>query len=334
MRFAFIQTEKATFSVRALCRLLEVSPSGFYAWAARSESRHAQRDRQLRTRVCASFEASRQRYGSPRIHADLRDQGHPVSRKRVVRLMQEEGLRARGRTRCRGTTRRDPTHPVAANLLNRQFTAEAPNQRWVGDTTEFVIESEGTLYLAAIVDLFSRFVVGWAVSAANDRFLTIAALRMALQRRGPGRGLLHHSDRGCTYTAADYQAVLTAQGITCSMSRTGDCYDNAVMESFFSTVKRELGEHFDRGDHARHQLFDFIEVFYNQQRRHSTLGQTSPAAFERQAAAGAVDATVPVDAKTASTSDLENRKKPRFPQRPQPSSFSTIHQRQPPLPRS
>ena len=147
------------------------------------------------------------------------------------------------RKRFTCTTRRDPDQPVAANLLDRQFTAAAPNRRWVGDTTEFVIESHGKLYLAAILDLFSRFVVGWAISAVNDRHLTIKALRMALKRRCPGRGLLHHSDQGCTYTSEDYQAVLEARGITCSMSRTGNCYDNAVMESFFSTVKTELGEH-------------------------------------------------------------------------------------------
>ena len=307
MRFAFIQTEKATFSVRAMCRLLEVSSSGFYAWQVRPESSHARRDRHVRARVCASFEAHRRRYGSPRIHEELLDEGLRVSRKRVVRVMQEEGLRARGRKRFRCTTRRDPTHPVAANLLKRQFTAEAPNQRWVGDTTALVIGRDGTLYLAAILDLFSRFVVGWAVSVANDRHLTITALQMALLRRGPGPGLLHHSDRGSTYTSADYQAVLKTQGITCSMSRTGDCFDNAAMESFFATVKRELGERFaSRGD-ATHELFDFIEVFYNQQRRHSTLGQISPAAFERHAAAEALDAVVPVDAKTAPTRDLENR---------------------------
>ena len=329
MRFAFIQTEKATYSVRAMCRLLEVSPSGFYAWQVRPESAHARRDRHVRSRVCASFEANRRRYGSPRIHEDLRDQGIRISRKRVVRVMQEEGLRARGRTRFRCTTRRDPTHPVAANLLNREFTAEAPNQRWVGDTTELVIGSGGTLYLAAILDLFSRFVVGWAVSVANDRHLTITALQMALLRRGPGPGLLHHSDRGSTYTSADYQAVLTTQGITCSMSRTGDCYDNAAMESFFATVKRELGERFASRSDATHELFDFIEVFYNQQRRHSTLGQISPAAFERHAAARAMDAAVPVDAKSRAHRDLENRTDRGFPQRPQPPSSSTDHERQP-----
>ena len=325
MRFAFIQAKKATFNVRAMCRTLEVSPSGFYAWCRRPVSAHAQRDQQLRVLIRASHEASRCRYGSPRVHEDLIEQGIPVSRKRVVRLMQAEGLTARVRKRFKGTTMSDHDQPVAANLLDRQFTADAPNQRWVGDTTEFVIGDHAKLYLAAILDLFSRFVVGWAVSAVNDRHLTIKALQMALKRRCPRPGLLHHSDRGCTYASEDYQAILKAQGITCSMSHTGDCYDNAVMESFFSTVKHELGEHFESCGDAKMELFDFIEVFYNQRRRHSTLGQISPAAFEHRARA--MDAAVPVDAKNASTRDLENRTDSGFPQRPQPSLLSTNHER-------
>ena len=211
--------------VAPLCRWLKVSRSGFYAWQRRPESRHARRDRQLRVRVQASFDASRQRYGSPRVHADLRAQRVCVSRKRVGRLMREEGLQARGRKRFKGTTRRDLAQPVAANLLDRQFTAERPNQRWVGDTTELVIGTGGKRYLAAILDLYSRFLVGWPLSAVNDRHLTIQALETALTRRAPGAGLLHHSDRGCTYASHDYQAILQAQGIACSMSRTGNCYD-------------------------------------------------------------------------------------------------------------
>ena len=235
--------------------------------------------------VRASFEASQQRYGSPRVHEDLREQEEHVSRKRVVRLMQEDGLKARRRTRYKLTTMSDHDQPVAANLLDRQFEADAPNQRWVGDTTEFVIGGSGKLYFAAILDLFSRFIVGWAVSAVNDRHLTIKALQMALKRRCPDAGLLHHSDQGCTYASEDDQAVLDTHGITCSMSRRGNCYDNAVMESLFSTVKSELREHFDSNGEAKMELFDYIEVFYNQRRRHSTLGQISPAAFERRAAA-------------------------------------------------
>ena len=269
-----------------MCRALAVSPSGFYAWCRRPESVHAQRDRQLRVLVRASFEASKHRYGSPRIHEDLLEQQARVSRKRVIRLMQEDGLKARIRKRFTCTTMSDHDQPVAANLLDRQFTAEAPNQRWVGDTTEFGIGESGKLYLAAILDLFSRFVVGWAVSAVNDRHLALHALTMALNRRCPDVGLLHHSDRGCTYASEDYQRSLEAHGITCSMSRTGDCYDNAVMEAFFSTVKIELTDRFESGGHAKRELFEYIEVFYNQRRRHSTIGYVSPAVFEHQARFG------------------------------------------------
>jgi len=271
--------------VTVLCRCLRVSPSGFYAWRERPESSHCQTDRRVRVLVRASFEESRQRYGSPRIHADLLDQDVRVSRKRVVRLMQEDGLKARVRKRFTCTTMSDHDQPVADNVLNQEFTAAAPNERWVGDTTEFVIGTSGKLYLAAILDLFSRFVVGWAVSAVNDRHLVIKALEMALKRRCPGVGWLHHSDQGSPYASEDYQTILEGYEVTCSMSRRGNCYDNAVMESFFSTVKSELGEQFETYGIAKEELFDYLEVFYNQRRRHSTLGLISPAAFERRAAA-------------------------------------------------
>jgi transposase InsO family protein len=285
VKFAWIQAEKAHYPIQKLCRWLGVTPSGFHAWCKRPESARAKRDRALTVLVQASFDASKQRYGSPRIHEDLREQDERVSRKRVIRLMQAGGLKARVRKRFKQTTMSDHDLPIAANLLDRQFTADAPNQRWVGDTTEFVIGESTKLYLAAILDLYSRFTVGWAVSPVNDRHLTIKALEMALKRRCPEAGLLHHSDRGCTYASEDYQALLDARGITCSMSRRGDCYDNAVMESFFSTVKSELADRFDSFSEAKMQLFDYIEVFYNQRRRHSTLGQISPAAFERRGAA-------------------------------------------------
>jgi putative transposase len=232
-------------------------------------------------KVRALFDTSRKRYGSPRIWEDLVEEGIHVSRKRVVRLMQEQGLKARPKKRFKSTTMSDHDQPVAANILNQEFTAPAPNQRWVGDTTEFVIGSSGKLYLAVILDLFSRFVVGWAISAINDRHLTLRALEAALKRRCPNNGLLHHSDQGGPYASEDYQDVLEAQGITCSMSRRGNCYDNAVMESFFSSVKLELADRFDSCGEAKMELFDYIEVFYNQRRRHSTIGQISPAAFEK-----------------------------------------------------
>ena len=287
MRFTFIAAKKAEHTVTILCRCLCVTRSGFYAWQARPESLHARDDRRLKVLVRASFEESRRRYGSPRVHEDLIDLHERVSRKRVGRLMREDGLKARQRRRYKHTTMSEHDQPVADNVLDRQFEAARPNQRWVGDTTEFVIGTSSKLYLAVVLDLFSRFVVGWAVSAVNDRHVTIKALEMALKRRCPGRGLLHHSDQGCTYASQDYQARLTAAGIVCSMSRRGNCYDNAVMESFFSTVKSELADQFASNGDAKLELFDYIEVFYNQRRRHSTLGQISPAAFERRAAQAA-----------------------------------------------
>ena len=319
MRFTFIAAKKAEHTVSILCRCLRVTRSGFYAWRRRPESTHARRDRQLRVLVHASFDASRQRYGSPRIHEDLREQHEPASRKRVVRLMQEDGLVARARKRYTCTTMSDHDQPVAANLLDRQFEAPAVNQRWVGDTTEFVIGGSGKLYLAAILDLCSRFVVGWALSAVNDRHLTMRALETAIKRRCPDVGLLHHSDQGCTYASEDYQAALEARGIVCSMSRRGNCYDNAVMESFFSTVKQELGDQFDSHGAAKMELFDYIEVFYNQRRRHSTLGQISPAAYERRLVAEAMDAAGAVDTQTCPPL-LGKPGGPGFPPRPQPSS--------------
>jgi putative transposase len=297
------------FPVATMCQVLGVSASGYYAWSRRPVSAHSQRDRQLQVLVRASFEASKHRYGSPRIHEDLLEQDARVSRKRVIRLMQADGLKARARKRFKCTTMSDHDQPVAANLLDRQFTAAAPNRRWVGDTTEFVIGESGKLYLAAILDLFSRFVVGWAVSAVNDRHLTLKALGMALRRRGPDAGLLHHSDQGCTYASEDYQRMLDASGITCSMSRRGNCYDNAVMESFFSSVKSETADRFASCGDAKMELFDYIEVFYNQRRRHSTLGQISPAEFERRKNQEGVD-------------PMENRTERGFPQVPHPSSLS------------
>jgi transposase InsO family protein len=307
--FAWIAAEKAEFPITTLCQVMRVSTSGFYASCHRLESAHTQTDRRLRVLVRASFEESKQRYGSPRVHEDLLEQHEHVSRKRVVRLMQEDGLKARLRKRYKCTTMSDHDQPVASNLLDRQFTAARANQRWVGDTTEFVIGGSGKLYLAVILDLFSRFAVGWAVSAANNRHLTLKALDMALKRRCPDNGLLHHSDQGSPYASEDYQTHLDAHGITCSMSRRGNCYDNAVMESFFSTVKMELADRFDSCGEAKRELFAYIEMFYNQRRRHSTIGQISPAAYERRALEEGMDA-------------MENRTERGFPQRPHPSVVS------------
>jgi len=280
VKFAFIQAEKAELGVGRLCRALGVSRAGFYAWQRRPPSAHDVQDERLKVLVREAHQLGRGYYGSPRVHRALKKRHVLVSRKRVVRLMQEEGLVGRKRRRFRCTTDSKHTLPVATNLLDRDFTADAPNQRWVGDTTELLIPN-GKLYLAAILDLFSRFVVGWAVSAINDRHLTLKALDMALRRRCPETGLLHHSDRGSTYASEDYQEVLERYGITCSMSRRGNCLDNAAMESWNSTIKSELGERFESPADAKAKLFDYIEVFYNQARMHSSLGYVSPAEFER-----------------------------------------------------
>jgi putative transposase len=279
MRFAFILAEKACYPVVVLCRVLQVSTAGFYASLRRAPSARAVKDQRLTLLVRESFTLSRKTYGSPRIHADLADEG--VGRNRVIKLMQAEGIVARVRRRYRSTTMSEHDQPVAANILNRDFTATAPNQRWVGDTTEMLTAS-GKFYLAAIVDLYARFTVGWAVSAVNDRHLTIAALSAAVRRRCPDAGLLHHSDQGSTYASEDYQEVLRDHGIVCSMSRRGNCHDNAAMESWFSTVKLELGDTFESIRKAKDQLFDYIEVFYNQRRRHSSIGYVSPATHEQR----------------------------------------------------
>ena len=282
MRFAFVATEKAEYSVAVLCDVLEVSRCGFYAWQGRPESKHARDDRRLAVKVRASHEESRRTYGSPRIHADLRGQDERVGRKRIARLMRQEGLKARVRRRYKCTTMSEHDQPIAPNLLARQFEAGAPNQRWVGDTTELLVGA-GKLYLAVVLDLYSRYVVGWALSAVNDRFLTVRALEQALRRRCPDAGLLHHSDQGSTYASEDYRKILAAHGLTCSMSRRGNCLDNAAIESWFSTLKSELGERFDDPGRAKHQLFDYIEIFYNQKRRHSSLDYVSPGEYERAA---------------------------------------------------
>ena len=266
-----------------MCRALRVSRSGYYAWKGRPESKHALHDKQLAVLVRAAYDESRRYYGSPRVHRELRNHDVRVSRKRVIRLMQSQGLIARKPKRFKCTTVSDPKNPVAPNLLGRDFSAPAPNQRWVSDTTELVIAGSAKLYLAVVLDLFSRFVVGWAVSPNNDRHLTLRALENAIKLRCPEAGLLHHSDQGSPYTCEDYRDALAGRGVTVSMSRRGNCFDNAAMESWFSTLKMELGEHFATFGEAKEQLFDYIEVFYNQKRMHSALDYKSPAEYEKEA---------------------------------------------------
>jgi transposase InsO family protein len=284
VKFAYVAAEKARgeFKVSELCRAMRVSASGFYAWCKREPSTRATKDIELRVLIRASFEKSRRTYGSPRIHEDLVEANQRVGRNRVIRIMEAEGIRARVRKRFKNTTMSEHDQPIAPNVLDRNFEAAGPNQRWVSDTTEMLTTNGGKFYLAAVIDLYSRYCVGWAVSAVNDRHLTIRALEMAIRRRCPDAGLLHHSDQGSTYASEDYRNLLDANGITCSMSRRGNCLDNAAMESWFSTVKFELGETFESIHRGKEQLFDYIEVFYNQQRRHSAIDYVSPARYEKE----------------------------------------------------
>jgi transposase InsO family protein len=283
VKFAFVQGEKAAFPVTVLCRALGVSRAGFYAAQRRPASPPDQQDERIAVEIAAIHRASRRCYGSPRVHAELRARGQCTSRKRVARLMRQAGLAARRRRAFRVTTQSRHTHPVAPNRLARRFTALAPNRVWVTDIT-YLATAEGWLYLAVVLDLFSRRVVGWATSDRLGEGVALEALGMGLARRRPPRGLLHHSDRGSQYASAEYRAVLAGHGIERSMSGVGRCWDNAVAESFFATLKVEVdhdGAWRTRAD-ARRAVFDYIELFYNGQRRHSTLHQLSPIAFERQ----------------------------------------------------
>ena len=290
MKFRFIEAEKARYPVRLLCRVLDVSRSGYYAARRRPESERSRRDRQLQVAVRAAHAASRRSYGSPRLHRELTAQGHAVGRHRVARLMREEGLRGRRRRRFRRTTKANPNHPVATNELARCFHTTAPNQAWVSDIS-YLWTSEGWLYLAVVIDLYSRRVVGWAMGERIDQALTLRALEMALTGRKPATPCLHHSDRGSQYTARAYRCLLEVSGIRCSMSRKGDCWDNAVAESFFATLKVELVREacWTTRAEAASAVFDYIESFYNQRRRHSYLGYLSPAEFERKTATGVAE---------------------------------------------
>ncbi len=270
------------YPVSVLCETLRVSLSGYYAWKKRPVSQHQREDQQLAEQIQVVYHSCRQVYGSPRIHVELREQGITSSRKRVARLMREQGLSARRRQHKTITTKSEPGARVAPNLLDQKFTASRPNEKWTGDITA-VWTYEGWLYLAVVLDLFSRQVIGWAMAATQDETLIERALRMALLGRQPSPGLLFHSDRGSQYTSDAYRAVLAEAQITVSMSRTGNCYDNAVTESFFGTLKGECVERscFQTRSEARQAIFEYVECFYNRVRRHSSLGYVSPVAYEQ-----------------------------------------------------
>lgn len=286
MRFAFIRAEKALLPTAKLCRALGVSRSGYYAWTRRPPSSRALVDARLVPVIRACHARSRATYGSPRIHQDLRALDYRLSRKRVARLMRREGLCARPPRRYRVTTESSHKLAVAPNIVARNFNATGPNRVWVTDMT-YVWTWEGWLFLAVIVDVFSRRVVGWSAADHLRTELPLEALGMALGLRRPGHGLVHHSDRGCQYASELYRAELAARGIVCSMSRVGDCWDNAVAESFFATLKAELIHRrpWPTKHEARLAIHDYIGGFYNPHRRHSSLGYLSPMDYEAQHAA-------------------------------------------------
>lgn len=282
MSYQFIAEHRHEYSITLMCRVLEVSVSGYYAWHKRSPSQHSREDARLAEQVRSAFQANRGVYGSPRVHAELQAQGISCGRKRVARLMRQQGLTARKACHRTITTHSDPSASVAPNLLERDFHADEPDTKWVADTT-YIWTAEGWLYLAVVLDLFSRMVVGWSMAAIQDATLVAQALQMAIARRRPASGLLHHSDRGSTYTSESYQALLREQGMVVSMSRTANCYDNAAMESFFHSFKGECieAQSFQTRTQARSCTFEYIETFYNRTRRHSTLQYLSPLAYEQ-----------------------------------------------------
>ena len=283
MKYACIDRLRRRYPVRMMCALLRVSRSGYYAWLARPESSRSKMDRELMPKIRHVHAKSNGVYGGPRVHAELVADGVRVGRHKVARLMRLERLRGCPKRRFRITTQRDPSHPVAKNLLKRNFSADVPNQRWASDIT-YISTHEGWLYLAVVMDLYSRRIVGWSMSRWMSRRIVLAALRMAIDARQPEGALIHHSDRGGQYTSDDFRDALAKHGIECSMSSSGNCYDNAAVESFFGLLKRERVNRvrYRTRDQARADVFDYIEVFYNRKRRHGYLGNISPADFEER----------------------------------------------------
>ena len=281
MKFGFVAKHRGVWPVRWLCEALGVSPSGFYAWLSRSPSARARSDEALGGRVKASFVGSDRTYGARRVWHDVLAEGAVCGLHRVERLMREQALRARPRRRGLPSDK-GTRHEAADNVLARQFEATAPNQKWIADFT-YIWTAEGWLYVAAVIDLFSRRVVGWSMSATMAAQLVADALMMAIWRRGRPDALLHHSDQGSQYSSEQFQKLLADHGVICSMSRSGNVWDNAAMESFFSSLKTERTARkvYRTRNQARADVFDYIERFYNPRRRHSTNGYLSPMEFER-----------------------------------------------------
>jgi len=267
--------------VQRMCSVLGVSSSGYYDWIDRPESNRSQSNCGLVTKIRCFHQASRKTYGSPRIHRDLQESGEVVGVNRVARLMKQEGIQAKTARRFVVTTDSKHTMQPAPDQLKRRFRTDAPNRAWVSDTT-FIATRQGWLYLAVILDLYSRQVIGWAMGEKNDRELVSSALTMAVWRRGMVKNVIVHSDQGSTYASRDYQNLLQQHSLSCSMSRKGECLDNAVAESFFGTLKTELvdDEDYKTKDEAKRSLFHYIETFYNRRRKHSFLGYLSPVEFE------------------------------------------------------
>jgi transposase InsO family protein len=284
VRYRFIEHYRGQFSVSVLCQIMQVTRGAFYAWRKRKPSARQKENETLLAQISQFFERSKQTYGSPRILRDLKEAGFCCGRHRVARIMRQAGLRAVVTRRFRVTTDSKHILPIAENLLDRDFVAPEANVKWASDIT-YVWTREGWLYLAVVLDLFSRRIVGWSMQPTLDRSIVLNALKGALSQRETGTGLVHHSDRGSQYASGEFQQMLHEQGITCSMSRKGNCWDNAPVESFFGTLKQELIHRcsFATRQDARQEVFDYIEVWYNRKRRHSALGYISPEEFEKRA---------------------------------------------------
>ena len=271
--------------ISVMCNVLQVSRSGYYSWRSRPKSNQSQKRQSLEVTIRETHRQNREVYGSPRIHKELESQGIPCSENTVAKIMQEAGIQAKTMKKFTVTTDSNHSDPVAENALNRDFDRTTrPNQIWVSDIT-YIWTLQGWMYLTCVVDLYSRKVVGWSMSSRMTKEFVMDALQMAMEQRCPEAGLLHHSDRGSQYCSLAYRRLLAANGITCSMSRKGNCWDNAVMESFFATLKKELVHHerYQTREEARQSIFEYIEVFYNRSRRHSALGYISPEQFEQAA---------------------------------------------------
>lgn len=284
MSFAFIEAEKASFPISHMCQTLGVSQSGFFAWRERPACQRQRQDMVYLAHIRTAFALSNGTYGSPRMHRDLIDDGHRIGRHRTARLMRENGLVARQKRRFKRTTDSQHAWPVAPNLIAQDFRAEKPDRKWGADIS-YIWTAQGWLYLAVVIDLYSRRVVGWATSDRLKRSLAVEALRRAIVNRNPAPGLVHHSDRGSQYCSVDYQAELRKRGILISMSGKGNCYDNSMAETFFKTIKSELiwPVAWQTREQAENAIARYIDGFYNPVRRHSSLGYKSPIAFERGA---------------------------------------------------